>query len=137
MIIKDDKCVNTELILNTDKCVNTELIPNTDIESQTDTLPTSESSSQTINPIPVNSSTNTTIDINELIQLANIGRERRERDESIQSVMAELNQERSQRLVNDQLVKILETDVTTLQQRNVTELSDRLKLENELSDLKV
>ncbi|XP_003383424.1 PREDICTED: titin-like [Amphimedon queenslandica] len=124
VIIKDDKCVNTDLILNTD------------IESQTDILTTSESSNQTINPILVDSSTNTTIDINELMQLANIGRERREREESIQSVMAELNQERSQRLVNDQLVKILETDVTALQQRNVTELSERLKLENEISDLK-
>ena len=115
----------------------TEILEQNEANTQTSCNEVTITGTQTI-PASLNTtSTMTSLDINELIQLANIGRQRKEREDNFQSIMAELNQERSQRLVNDQLVKILENDLTSLQQRNVKEVSERLKLENEISDLKV
>ena len=124
-------------ILKDDKSTMTEILEQNEANTQTNCNEVTITGTQTI-PASLNTtSTMTSLDINELIQLANIGRQRKEREDNFQSIMAELNQERSQRLVNDQLVKILENDLTSLQQRNVMEVSERLKLENEISDLKV
>ena len=59
------------------------------------------------------------------------------KEERYQQVLSELNEEKSQRMVNDHLVKILQSDVTDLQQRNVAEATTRLRLESEIADLKV
>lgn len=59
------------------------------------------------------------------------------KEERYQQLLGELNNEKSQRMVNDHLVKILQSDVTDLQQKNVAEATTRLRLESEIADLKV
>lgn len=49
----------------------------------------------------------------------------------------QLNQEKSQRMVAEHLVKIVQSDVSELRQKNMNEVTTRMKLENELSDAKV
>lgn len=51
--------------------------------------------------------------------------------------MAQLNEERSQKMVAEQLVKIVQGELSELRQRSVMETTTRLRLENELSDTKV
>ena len=59
------------------------------------------------------------------------------KEERYQQVLGELNKEKSERMVNEHLVKILQSDVTDLQQRNVAEATTRLRLESEIADLEV
>ena len=48
-----------------------------------------------------------------------------------------LNQERSQRLVSEELVKIIQEDLNATSGRNTTEVMARLQVENELTEAKV
>jgi Trp operon repressor len=48
-----------------------------------------------------------------------------------------LNKEKSQRQVSEELVKIVQTDVSSLTERNMSEVMARVKVENELTDVKV
>jgi len=48
-----------------------------------------------------------------------------------------LNQERSQRLVSEELVKIIQSDLNATSGRNTTEVMARLQVENELTEVKV
>lgn len=48
-----------------------------------------------------------------------------------------LNREKSQRQVAEELVKIVQTDVNSLTERNMTEAMKRVQVENELIDVKV
>lgn len=48
-----------------------------------------------------------------------------------------LNQEKSQRMVAEELIKIIQSDLSAVSSRNTTEVMTRLQLENELTDIKV
>ena len=48
-----------------------------------------------------------------------------------------LNEERSQRMVAEQLVKIVQSDLSIVQQGNAAEVTERMRLETELSSVKV
>ena len=50
---------------------------------------------------------------------------------------SELNEEKSRRMVNDNLLVILQNDISNLQLKNITEATTRLKLESEIAELKV
>ncbi len=52
-------------------------------------------------------------------------------------IVKQVNEEKSQRMVADHLVKIVQSDLSQLRQRNMNEVSTRMRLENELSDAKV
>lgn len=53
------------------------------------------------------------------------------------TAMSQMNEEKSQRLVAEQLVKIVQSDLSSLRQKSVSETTTRLRLENELGDVKV
>ena len=53
------------------------------------------------------------------------------------ATVKELRQEKSQRMTSEQLVKIVQTDLTSVQQRNIAETIARLRLEAEITDVKV
>ena len=51
--------------------------------------------------------------------------------------VTEMNEAKSQKMVAEQLTKIVQSDLADLRQQNLTETTRRLQLENELSDAKV
>ena len=51
--------------------------------------------------------------------------------------VTEMNEAKSQKMVAEELVKIVQSDLAELRQHNLTETTRRLQLENELSDVKV
>ena len=53
------------------------------------------------------------------------------------TAMSQMNEEKSQRMVAEQLVKIVQSDLSSLRQKSVSETTTRLRLENELGDVKV
>ena len=53
------------------------------------------------------------------------------------AAMSQMNEEKSQRMVAEQLVKIVQSDLSSLRQKSVSETTTRLRLENELGDVKV
>jgi len=55
----------------------------------------------------------------------------------VEAVKAEVTQEKSQRLVAEQMVTIVQSELVELRQRNVDLTSQQIRLENELSELKV
>ena len=52
-------------------------------------------------------------------------------------IVGQLNQQRSQRMVAEQLVKIVQSDLSDLQQKHVYDVTTRMGVENELGDAKV
>lgn len=55
----------------------------------------------------------------------------------IEALKTEVTQEKSQRLVAEQMVTIVQSEVENLRQRNIDLTSQQIKLENELSETKV
>jgi len=55
----------------------------------------------------------------------------------VEAVKAEVTQEKSQRLVAEQMATIVQSELAELRQRNVDLTSQQIRLENELSELKV
>ena len=55
----------------------------------------------------------------------------------VEAVKAEVTQEKSQRLVAEQMATIVQSELVELRQRNVNLTSQQIRLENELSELKV
>ena len=53
------------------------------------------------------------------------------------AAISQMNEEKSQRMVAEQLVKIVQSDLSSLRQKSVSETTTRLRLENELGDVKV
>ena len=51
--------------------------------------------------------------------------------------MGELNEEKSKRLVSEQLVNIIQSDLMAIRRQNISETTARLRLEKEVADLKV
>ena len=52
-------------------------------------------------------------------------------------LVKQLNEDKSQRMVADNLVKIIQSDLSDLRQKNVCEVTTRMRLENDLGDAKV
>ena len=52
-------------------------------------------------------------------------------------IVGQLNQQRSQRMVADQLVTIVQSDLSELRQKHVSDVTTRMRVENELGDAKV
>jgi len=57
--------------------------------------------------------------------------------EEHKATLREMNEEKSKRLVSEQLIKIVQSDMSSIRQRSVAETTTRLRLENELGDVKV
>ena len=51
--------------------------------------------------------------------------------------MVERNEARSQKMVAEEMVKIVQSELTELRQRNITETTSRVRVENQLGELKV
>ena len=52
-------------------------------------------------------------------------------------LVKQLNEDKSQRMVANNLVKIIQSDLSDLRQKNVCEVTTRMRLENDLGDAKV
>jgi len=57
--------------------------------------------------------------------------------EEHKAALREMNEEKSKRMVSEQLIKIVQSDMSSIRQRSVAETTTRLRLENELGDVKV
>ena len=53
------------------------------------------------------------------------------------NAMSQLNEERSQKMVAEQLLNIVQSDFNDLRQKTIGETTSRLRLENEIGDIKV
>ena len=51
--------------------------------------------------------------------------------------MVERNETRSQQMVAEEMVKIVQSELTELRQRNIAETTSRVRVENQLGELKV
>ena len=89
-------------------------------------------------PVPVShASSQTTLSCEDLIARAKEMKELELLKVELHVAQSNLNTERSQRQVSEELVKIVQTDVNSLTERNMTETMARVKVENELGDVKV
>ena len=119
-----DKGVNTETTSTSDKGVNTE------------TTPTQNTTTQTVLEYS-DASINTEMSTFDLLQQVYSAEKIERIKEQLKQTMAELNDERSKRMVNDNLLSILEKDVVSLQQRNVNEATTRIRMDGEIADVNV
>ncbi len=80
---------------------------------------------------------NTVLSYNKLMKSAQATEKYKKLQAEHKAAVKELRQEKSQRMTSEQLVKIVQTDLSSVQQRNVAETTARLQLESELTGVKV
>ena len=73
----------------------------------------------------------------ELLQVVHNAENSQRIHEEHKLAMRELNEEKSKRLVSEQLVNIVQSDLMAARQQNISETTARLRLEKEVADLKV
>lgn len=142
-----DQAVNTHVIelrqqsMNTDQVETRHSSTNTEIEVDekfacTDRVETSDVA-VLAKPIMEEKVMNTELSAFELLKRVH-STEKLERLEAASKTMAaELNEEKSKRMVGDRLVQMMQSELTELRQSNATEMTSRLRQENELTSLKV
>ena len=153
-------CVQTEAVHLLDASVNTVAIATSTISTNTVVITTDNVTTNTITMVTVDNATNT--DTMELVDTATntvtkttvdaiiqtekllMSRSQTEYEsliekykKYIEALKTEVTQEKSQRLVAEQMVTIVQSEVESLRQRNVDLTSQQIKLENELSETKV
>ena len=126
----------TETTHTSDKGVNTETTHTSDKGVNTETTPTQNTSTQTVLEY-CDASINTEMSTFDLLQQVYSAEKMERIQEQLKQAMAELNEERSKRMVNDNLLSILEKDVVSLQQRNVNEATTRIRMDSEIADVNV
>lgn len=80
---------------------------------------------------------NTELSTYELLQCVHDAENARRTREEHARAMVELNEEKSKRLVSEQLAKIVQSDLMDVRQQNIMETTAKIRLENEVADLKV
>ena len=142
-----DQASNTPIVdtcwqaTNTDKVETSQKCTNTEIETEekviwTDRVETSEEATL-VKPFVKEKAVNTELSAFELLKRVH-SMEKMERLEAESRIMAaELNEEKSKRMVGDSLVQMLQSEIVELRQSNATETTSRLRLENEVTSVKV
>ena len=153
-------CVQTDGTRLLDASVNTVTMTTSDISTNTIIITTDNAATNTVTMITVDNATNT--DAMELVDMATntlskttvdaivqtekllMSRSQAEYEslidkykKYIEALKTEVTQEKSQRLVAEQMVTIVQSEVEGLRQRNIDLTSQQIKLENELSETKV
>ena len=92
-------------------------------------------------PIPSPSlshtSAQTTLSCEDLLARANEMKELEMLKVELHIAQANLTKERSERQVSEELIKIVQTDLNSLTERNMSEVMSRMQTENQLTDVKV
>ena len=143
-------CVQTEGLHLSDASTNTITMTTNDISTNTIITTTDNAATNTVTMVTVNSATNTVA--MELVDVATNTLPKTTTDAIIQTeneslidkykkyieaLKTEVTQEKSQRLVAEQMVTIVQSEVENLRQRNIDLTSQQIQLENELSETKV
>ena len=123
-ITTDNAATNTITIVTTDGATNTEVVELVDMETNTTLKTTTDAIVQTEKLLMSRSQSEyeTLID---------------KYKKYIEALKTEVTQEKSQRLVAEQMVTIVQSEVESLRQRNIDLTSNQIKVENELSETKV
>ena len=119
-----DVAINTNTTTSMDTSTNTNIITTTDSE----TLATVECS---------DCSCNTDLSVFELLKHVHRNEKYLRMEEELKLKLIEYNEEKSKRMVNDNLVAILQSDIVSLQQRNAEESTNRIRMDGEIAELKV
>ena len=152
--------VQTESTHLLDASVNTVAMTTSTISTNTIVVTTDNAATNTVTMVTVDNATNT--DAMELVDMATntlskttvdaiiqtekllMSRSQTEYEslidkykKYIEALKTEVTQEKSQRLVAEQMVTIVQSEVESLRQRNIDLTSQQIKLENELSETKV
>ena len=128
---------HVEIITETAPFYDTiETTPTSDKGVNTETTPTKNTTTQTVLEY-YDASINTEMSTFDLLQQVYSAEKIERIKEQLKQTMAELNEERSKRMVNDNLLSILEKDVVSLQQRNVNEATTRIRMDSEIADVNV
>ena len=88
-------------------------------------------------PLLSHTHSQTTLSIRDLVDQAKEKEELELMKVDLHVARGSLNKEKSQRMVAEELVKIIQSDLSDMSSRNTTEVMTRLQLENELTDVKV
>ena len=142
-----DQASNTPILeirqqsANTDQVETSDNYTSTEIETEdkivcTDRTETSEEATL-VKPVVQEKGGNTELSAFELLKRVH-SMEKLERLESESKIMAmELNEEKSKRMVGDSLVQMLQSEIVELRQSNAVETTSRLRLETEVTSIKV
>ena len=143
-----DASVNTVTMATSTASTNTVIITTNEVNTNTVTMVTQHNATNTDVKEFVDTETNTTSKtmVDAIIQTEKLLMSRSQSDyESLidkykkynEALRTEMTQEKSQRLVAEQMVTIVQSEVESLRQRNIDLTSQQIKLENELSETKV
>ena len=128
--------VNTEATPTLDSGVITEAISTSDFATNTDCIPTKDS--ECLACIESHDeSVNTDVSMFQLLKQVQSAEKFVQMREELREKTFQLNEEKSKRMVNENLVSILQSDITSLQQRNVSESTTRIRMDGEIAELKV
>ncbi len=148
LTLTDTKVAETTLIYN-DTGVNTDATPTlTDVATNTQTITNYDISTNTViietkdteclaNIECSHAYVNTDISAFELLKQVHSNEKFLRMEEELRLKTIELNDEKSKRMVNDNLVSILQSDITSIQQRNIDESTTRIRMNGEIAELKV
>ena len=126
-----------------DACSQTDpgFTPTAEVATNTPTRDLHSAATNTEPPPPPlhlqDSGVNTVLSYHKLMKSAQATEKYKKLQAEHRATVKELRQEKSQRMTSEQLVKIIQTDLSSVQQRNITETTTRLRLESELTDVKV
>lgn len=123
-IVTDNAATNTVTMVTIDDATNTEVVELVDMETNTALKTTTDAIIQTEKLLMSRSQS----EYESLID---------KYKKYIEALKTEVTQEKSQRLVAEQMVTIVQSEVEKLRQRNIDLTSQQIKLENELSETKV
>lgn len=143
-----DASVNTVTMTTSDASTNTTITKTDNATTNTVTMVTVDNATNTVTMEMTDVETNTVPKITNdaIIQTEKllVSRSQSEYEslidkykKYIEALKAEVTQEKSQRLVAEQMVSIVQSEVESLRQRNIDLTSRQIKLENELSETKV
>ena len=119
-----DIAINTNNISSMDISTNTDAITTVDTEA----LATVECS---------DSSCNTDLTVFEILKQVHRNEKYLHLEQELKLRLIECNEEKSKRMVNDNLIAIFQSDIVSLQQRNVEESTNRIRMDGEIAELKV
>ena len=143
-----DASVNTVTVTTSNTCTNTIIIATDNAATNTVTMVTIDDATNTEVVELVDMETNTTLKTttDAIIQTEKLLMSRSQSEyeslidkykKYIEALKTEVTQEKSQRLVAEQMVTIVQSEVEGLRQRNIDLTSQQIKLENDLSGTKV
>ena len=117
-------CTQTEATHTNEVATNT-AIDVRSVSAATEAIPTQDVES------------NTDLSCYELMERVRETEMFRKLQEEHKAALRQMNEEKSQRMVSEELIKIVQSDMSSIRQRSVLETTTRLRLENELGDVKV